>query len=163
MPIHSPTGEVVVRCRKAGRSVDPRTIQRRCKRLLEHLDHPDASLSILLCDDAFIHTLNLEYRQMDHPTDVLSFSMAEGPALEGDSKLLGDIIISTETAARQAPLLGHTITQEVTSLVIHGLLHLLGYDHQTAREEKEMQTEAQRLSAIVIKTSHHSNNHLAQK
>ena len=88
---------------------------------------------------------------MDRPTDVLSFSMSEGEALKGDSHLLGDIAISVETAARQATELNRTITEEITSLMVHGLLHLLGYDHQLKPDEQRMQRLARELESLVIK------------
>lgn len=129
---------VTVSCRKVGKVVDPRTIRRRCERALRVLDQTDVVVSVLLCDDAFIHELNTTYRGVDRPTDVLSFAMNEGETISGDSKLLGDIIISVDTAIKQAPSLGHNVTEEVTSLLVHGLLHLLGYDHQTIPDEQEM-------------------------
>jgi probable rRNA maturation factor len=143
--------QVVVSCRRAGKRVDPRTIQRRCARSLDHLGRAEAGVSILLCDDAFIRDLNREYRHLDRPTDVLSFSMSEGEALKGDSHLLGDIAISVETAARQATELNRTITEEITSLMVHGLLHLLGYDHQLKPDEQRMQRLARELESLVIK------------
>ena len=129
---------VTVSCRKAGRTVDPRTIRRRCERALSVLGQMDATVSVLLCDDAFIHELNKTYRGVDKPTDVLSFAMNEGEYIEGDAEALGDIVISINTATKQAPALKHSTTEEVTSLLIHGLLHLLGYDHQDKSDEVKM-------------------------
>jgi probable rRNA maturation factor len=145
---------VIVSCHRAGNRVDPRTIRRRCARSLGYLGKTEAEVSILLCDDALIRDLNREYRHLDRPTDVLSFSMSEGEVLEGDSHLLGDIVISVETAARQAAELNRTMTEEVTSLMVHGLLHLLGYDHQLESEEEEMQRLAREVESFVTKRSH---------
>ncbi len=119
--------------------------------MLEYLNKSDTKVSILLCDDAFIQKLNKEFRGKNSPTDVLSFSMSEGEVLHGDSSLLGDIVISVETAARQAPPIHHTPTEEVTSLMIHGLLHLLGYSHSTRKDEDKMQQRARELEAVVFK------------
>lgn len=138
----------MIRCQNVKKRIDPRTIRRRTEKLLTYLELPDASVSVFLCDDAIIQELNRTYRNKNKPTDVLSFSMNEGERLGGDSSLLGDIIVSIDTAARQAPALGHTLTEEVTSLVIHGLLHLLGYDHMTARDSKKMSNKAYELGAI---------------
>ncbi|MBA7586242.1 Endoribonuclease YbeY [subsurface metagenome] len=85
--------------------------------------------------------MNNKYRGIDKPTDVLSFSLQEGtlkyPEVESD-KLLGDIIISVETAQRQANNLNHSIEKELTVLLIHGLLHLTGYDHDKGKDYKIM-------------------------
>ncbi len=101
-----------------------------------------AEISLLLTDDAAIQELNRDYRGKDAPTDVLSFPMNEGEdALlpEEGNLLLGDIVISLEKAAAQAELYGHSLERETVFLFIHGLLHLLGYDHERGIEaEKEM-------------------------
>lgn len=99
-------------------------------------------VSLLFVDDAHIHELNLEYRGKDAPTDVLSFALEEGdePDILGgpEETLLGDIIISLETAARQAEEFGHSLEREVTYLTIHGMLHLLGFDHETETDKAAM-------------------------
>lgn len=95
----------------------------------------------MFTDDKFIRSLNNKYRGIDKPTDVLSFSLKEGavksPEVESD-KLLGDIIISVETAQRQADTLNYSIEKELTVLLIHGLLHLTGYDHKKDKDYKNM-------------------------
>ncbi len=95
----------------------------------------------MFTNDKFIKTLNNKYRGIDKPTDVLSFSLQEGvvksPEIESD-KLLGDIIISVETAQRQADNLKHSMERELTVLLIHGLLHLTGYDHEKDKDYKIM-------------------------
>jgi probable rRNA maturation factor len=142
---------VFIRCQNAGKRVDPRTIRRRTVRLLKALHLEDAEVSVLLCDDSFIHELNNIYRGIDKPTDVLSFSMAEGERPVGSSNILGDVVISVDTAERQAPGLEHSTTDEVTSLLIHGLLHLLGYDHLTLDDEKEMTSKANYLASLILR------------
>ncbi len=81
--------------------------------------------------DREIRALNLQYRKKDKPTDVLSFPLAD----ELYPHLLGDVIISIETAARQAQRHGHSLCEEIHTLLIHGILHLLGYDHEVSRSE----------------------------
>lgn len=107
----------------------------------------NVEVSILFVDDAEIQTLNRDYRGKDMPTDVLSFALEEGeePVIQdGPAEiLLGDIIISVETMLRQAKEYGHSDTRELAFLTTHGLLHLLGYDHETAAEEQEMQEQAE--------------------
>ncbi len=142
--------QVFVKCHKVGKRVDPRTIRRRCERALSALNQPHTSVSVTLCDDAFIHELNKIYRGIDKPTDVLSFAMKEGEPIHGEPELLGDIIISIDTAEKQAPEIGHNITEEVTSLLVHGLLHLIGYDHQEKNEEKEMTELAHRITSAIL-------------
>ncbi|MHB1455431.1 MAG: rRNA maturation RNase YbeY [Armatimonadota bacterium] len=102
--------------------------------MLKSLQHEkftsDAEVSILLVDDQYIHKLNLQYRMIDKPTDVLSFSQIEGSELlEFESAVaLGDIVISIDTAQRQADSGGRSLDDELEILTIHGMLHLLGYD-----------------------------------
>jgi len=96
----------------------------------------DMELSIVLTDDAMIQQLNQEYRGIDSPTDVLSFGQQEMPG--PGPRVLGDLIISLQTAQRQADERGHALATEVRILLVHGLLHLLGYDHETPQERAEM-------------------------
>ncbi|HEX8550925.1 MAG TPA: rRNA maturation RNase YbeY [Abditibacteriaceae bacterium] len=100
------------------------------------------SVDISLVDDAEIHELNSGYRGKNKPTDVLSFAFDDGEdfsaAFPGAPVSLGDIIISIETAARQAEERGHEIDEELAFLAVHGALHLLGYDHDVAARRNRM-------------------------
>jgi probable rRNA maturation factor len=99
----------------------------------------DFELSLRLVDDATIHVLNRTYRKKDRPTDVLAFAQREGPGPAALGTVLGDLVISVETARRQAKRGGATgLHAELRFLAAHGLCHLLGYDHRTDREEREM-------------------------
>ncbi|MCP4676145.1 MAG: rRNA maturation RNase YbeY [Deltaproteobacteria bacterium] len=142
---------VHVRCKRNRGTVDPRTIQRRGQRLLVAVEREDAELSILLCDDPFIQTLNRDYRGLDKPTDVLSFSMTEGEGPNPNPNLLGDVVISVETAMRQASHLRRGVSDEVTSLLIHGVLHLLGYNHTNQDESDEMLSKGRLLESEILK------------
>jgi probable rRNA maturation factor len=93
---------------------------------------PHSEVSIAVVDDAAIRALNRRYRADDRPTDVLAF------AQDGVEGLLGDVVISAERAAAQAPRYGHTVERELRLLVIHGVLHLLGYDDATPRAARRM-------------------------
>lgn len=101
-----------------------------------------AEISVSFVDNEAIHKLNLEYREKDKPTDVLSFPMWEkeelkdGSALDGHAVTLGDIIISAEKAQSQAEEYGHSIEREICFLSVHSVLHLLGYDHETSEEDE---------------------------
>lgn len=95
-----------------------------------------AELSILLTDDCEIKSLNHAYRHKDYATDVLSFPLEEGadvPCLQ--ERYLGDVVISLETASKQAVANELTFMQEIARLLIHGILHLLGYDHENVPDE----------------------------
>ncbi|OQA05665.1 MAG: Endoribonuclease YbeY [bacterium ADurb.Bin374] len=106
--------------------------------MLRFEDAPDnVELSIVLCDDDFIQKLNNDYLGHNRPTDVLSFPI-EDDELETGVRAIGDVVISVETAARQAEKLNHSIGLEVAFLLIHGVLHLQGYDHDTRGEQLRM-------------------------
>lgn len=103
--------------------------------ILARLGLADAELSILLTGDTEIHDLNLRYRDKDKPTDVLSFPQDAEDEIEGLPKILGDVVISVETTERQAAEKGHSFDRELTVLLIHGILHLIGYDHERGRKD----------------------------
>lgn len=123
-------------------------IRKLADRMLAELDLEEAELSVLLTDDSTIHRLNHEHLGKDRPTDVLAFPLDEGEptGLPGE-RLLGDIVISLDTAARQAASRRRDLLSEVRFLLAHGLLHLIGYDHATPDEKKEMTRETRRLVA----------------
>lgn len=99
----------------------------------------DTELSVTIVNNESIQQLNKAYRQKDVPTDVLSFPLDDdGPAVEGMPVILGDIIISHEKVEEQANSYGHTLERELCFLLIHGLLHLIGYTHDNEIDEKEM-------------------------
>lgn len=97
---------------------------------------PRAEISVVLCDDPFMAELNRRYRQIEGPTDVLSFPQPDLPA--GGGALLGDVVVSLETVERHCAGDRAAMREEVRLLFTHGLLHLLGYDHETARARDEM-------------------------
>lgn len=99
--------------------------------------HSNADITIVLTDDAQLHELNRDYLGVDAPTDVLSFPASESDPETG-SAYLGDILISVPRAAQQAQAAGHPVEAEVQLLVVHGVLHLLGYDHAEAEEKARM-------------------------
>ena len=117
-------------------------LARRAERMLQALGLSDSELSIVVCDDATIHALNRTHRRRNKPTDVLAFALREGKPLPGAEAMLGDVVISLDTAQRQADERGHSLWTEVTTLLAHGLLHLIGYDHRTDAEERRMNARA---------------------
>ena len=127
-----------------------RSVQVRAKALLAAAGLRDAVLSILLVGDRAMRSLNRRYRGKDRTTDVLSFSFREGPAAGVQHALLGDIVISIPAAVRQARDVGCPVNREIDRLLVHGLLHLLGYDHERGgAEERRMRAREVRLLAAV--------------
>ncbi|MCB9667556.1 MAG: rRNA maturation RNase YbeY [Myxococcales bacterium] len=122
--------------------------------MLRALSIEAPELSILLCDDGSMRTLNRDYRKQDKPTDVLAFPMGARPRSNA-SVLLGDVVISLPTARRQAAGRGHDAMEEVTFLLAHGLLHLLGMDHRDPEEEESMMRYACALWATSRRTLGH--------
>jgi len=116
---------------------------------LSVLNKDDHELSIVLTDDAHIQELNREYRDKDMPTDVLSFGQMEGDSFVSPVPVLGDLVISLQTAQRQAEGIGHPLSAEVRILLVHGLLHLLGYDHLEDDERLEMAAAEDALLAAL--------------
>lgn len=114
---------------------------------------PENEVSVTLADNQHIRELNREYRGKDRPTDVLSFALNEGDEPEilagpdgtGIETLLGDIIISLEMAESQAREYGHSLERELAYLTVHGMLHLLGYDHEDAARKVLMRQEEERI------------------
>lgn len=110
--------------------------------LAEEEIEDDAEVSVTLVDNARIREMNKEFREIDSETDVLSFPLGDENGFEvdpdTDALLLGDIVISLEKARSQAEEYGHSFGREVAFLITHSLFHLLGYDHMTEDEEKEM-------------------------
>lgn len=100
----------------------------------------DVEVSCVLVDDERIHEINREYRHIDRSTDVISFAMEDNDQfyVEGMPRTLGDIFISVDHATKQAEEYGHSLRREMCFLFTHGILHLLGYDHMTDEQEKEM-------------------------
>lgn len=127
----------------ASPALDPRRVRTLGDRMLAELGLDHAELSVLLTDDCVIQQLNSEHRNKDRPTDVLAFGLDE-PTLD-DAGLLGDVVISLDTAARQATSRKRPLLAEVQFLLAHGLLHLCGYDHATRSGKREMDRLTRRL------------------
>ncbi len=128
-----------------GARLDVARLRARSKRMLAKVGQRSSELSIALVDDREIRKLNGDWRGRKRATDVLSFSLLEGEGTPHRGKLLGDIVISVETAARQASSRHRGLDDEVARLVIHGLLHILGHDHEDAGDARIMRAEQRRL------------------
>ena len=103
----------------------------------EHLEN--CLFNIIIVDNDYIHKLNKEYRGIDRPTDVISFALEDtSDNIQIDMRILGDIYVCIPKMIEQANIYGHSIKRELSFLVVHGLLHLLGYDHMDVQDEKVM-------------------------
>ncbi len=106
---------------------------------IKHEKIKNVIFNIIIVDNKYIHKLNKEYRGIDRPTDVISFALEDNEDLiESDLRILGDIYISIDKVYEQAKEYGHSNLREICFLMIHGFLHLLGYDHIKEEEEKVM-------------------------
>jgi len=119
--------------RAGGKKYPTRGLKSVAKKILEQLKQDRAELSIALVGDAEIGRLNARYRNKEYPTDVLSFPAAAG--MPDGVRLLGDVVISVDKARKQAKERGRTLDQEMITLLIHGVLHLLGYDHERSAKD----------------------------
>ncbi len=141
--------EILIKNQQKITKINQRKIKEIIEKVLQHLKVDEKiEVSILFTTDKFIKSLNEKYRGINEPTDVLAFSLWEGmvksPEADGNM-LLGDIIISTETAKRQANVLNHSVEKEIIILLIHGLLHLISYDHERKRDNKIMRKKEDEL------------------
>lgn len=113
----------------------------------------EAEVSLMLVDDQRIHALNLEYRGVDRPTDVLSFALQEEseeePDYEFEDEMLGDIVISVPRARAQAEEYGHSFERELVYLAVHGTLHLLGYDHEEESDKLLMRDKEEEVMELL--------------
>ena len=130
--------------------LDTEQLCQKADRLLEKLGLADRELGILLLNDRQIRNYNRQYLGRDCPTNVMSFSMSEGEFSEMNRGLFGDILISAETAARQAEEAGINPNDEIVFLIIHGILHIAGYDHENGSDEKEMRKKESALFSSVM-------------
>lgn len=147
------TPPVPVEVRGRARTLVSRTesqrLGRELGRALVAAGEAGAEMTLSLVDDDEIHALNRDYRDKDKPTDVLSFSMREGEGGTLHPELLGDVVISVETAARQAAEGARPLADELLHLAVHGLAHLCGYDHATLDEERVMFAWEAELRAVA--------------
>lgn len=129
-------------------------LRARLRAMLKALALPnETELSVLFTGDEHIQMLNRDYRKKNKPTDVLAFALREGEFGNAEQAMLGDVVVSVETAARQAKDAKKPLLAEVTMLLAHGLLHLLGWDHDTAAKDRAMRAETERLVLAAVQAS----------
>ncbi|MEA3440331.1 MAG: rRNA maturation RNase YbeY [Chloroflexota bacterium] len=125
---------------EANLNVDETVFERSAFAALQYAEvQADADLSVIISDDAYIHELNLKFRKIDSPTDVLAFP-SEETDIDTGRTYLGDVILSRTRAQAQAQAAGHALESELQLLVVHGVLHLLGYDHTDEESKGRMWT-----------------------
>jgi len=132
-----------------GSAVAVGVLRERARLVLEALALSDSELSVALVDDSEIEELNSKWRHQPRATDVLSFSLVEGAYSDHRAGMLGDVVISVETAARQAADRHRGLDEIVARLMIHGVLHLIGHDHEEDDEARRMATLERRLWQVV--------------
>lgn len=147
----SSAGRVEVINRQRYRAINPEQVEALAEAVLDRIGRAEARLTATFIRDRAMRKLNRTYRQIDAPTDVLSFAYHESASDDeppADPQYLGDIVISVETAERYAEKLGIDFAREIDNLVIHGVLHLAGYDHET--DQGEMTRLERRLRRELI-------------
>ncbi len=145
---------VLIKIERHQKEITTVTIKRMAQTLLDNLEMGDAELSILLTDDKTISSLNERYLNKKGPTNVISFGQGEPFPDSANIDILGDIVVSVDTAERQATTRGVSITDEILILIVHGLLHLLGHIHDpnegaSLKDESLMQAEEARLLSLI--------------
>jgi probable rRNA maturation factor len=146
------TGAIDVQIDRQGRDrqITKAEITRRVTAMIKHLQMEKMEVSIALTGDDQIQKLNKLYRGKDRPTDVLSFSMREGEFATLAGAVLGDVIVSVPTARAQAMAQKKDLMSEITMLLAHGLLQLLGWDHDTDAKDRKMRAKTDELCAAAI-------------
>jgi probable rRNA maturation factor len=132
---------VDVVCRDRGKKFSGRRAKTIAREILKILKRDQVELSIALIDNAEMRKLNSKYRQKDYPTDVLSFPADEDLP---HSRMLGDVVISVPKAQEQARERGRTLDEEMITLLIHGVVHLLGYDHERSAKDARIMTRVEK-------------------
>ena len=112
------------------------------KKVLEHgiekLELGEVGFNIIIVNNDYIHELNRDYRNIDRETDVITFALEDDKTFDIPFRILGDVYISIDKAKSQSIEYGHSLERELCFLAVHGFLHLLGYDHMTEDDEKQM-------------------------
>jgi probable rRNA maturation factor len=128
--------------RNSGKQIASRRLKKIAEKILELVEQGSAELSLVLVGNDEIRKLNRKFRGKDYATDVLSFPVEND--LSGPERLLGDVIISVEKAREQAKERGRTLDEEMVTLLIHGVVHLLGYDHERSAKDAKVMTRLEK-------------------
>lgn len=126
---------ILIENRQSRHKISQEKIQQTAQAVLNELNCPDGELSILIVDDFQMEALNREYLNRRGPTNVIAFAMRDGRFSDITPHLLGDVVISVETAEREGKATGISMEERFTELLAHGILHLFGYDHEKSEQE----------------------------
>jgi probable rRNA maturation factor len=142
--------EILLQNRKNPSRITDQSLRKKTDLILNALGCENCEISIVITDDSDIREINSSYRNIDRPTNVLSFPMDDENMIIPGIRILGDIVISEDTAQREADSAGITLDQRLSQLLVHGILHLFGYDHETGDEdEKKMTQKSIELMALL--------------
>ena len=142
--------EVLIDNRQSRHKISPTTIKQTVQVILDALDCPDSEISILIVDDPQIAELNQQYLNREGPTNVIAFAMRDGEFPDISPHLLGDVVISMDTASREARNAAMSTERRFNELLVHGILHLLGYEHETNEEDaKVMDDKSKEILALL--------------
>lgn len=142
---------IVIQNRQRTVRIKTPQVKRQLLRVMTYLGCQDQELSVVFANDGLLHQLNRTYRDKDRPTNVLAFPQEPIDTAGPSARLLGDVVVSLPTADREAQALEQPLEARVVYLLIHGLLHLLGYDHeQSDAAQQRMETLEQELLAYLI-------------
>ena len=142
--------EVLIDNRQSSCGISLEKIEQTVRVIVDALDCPDGEISILIVDDPQIEKLNRRYLNRHGPTNVIAFPMREGEFSHLTPELLGDVVISTDTAAKEAQNSGTSFEQRFNELLVHGILHLFGYDHETSDQDaRKMEKKSQELLEMI--------------
>ncbi|MBW2441688.1 MAG: rRNA maturation RNase YbeY [Deltaproteobacteria bacterium] len=145
--------EVLIDNRQSRHKISSKTIKQTVQVILDALDCPDSEISILIVDDPQIAELNRQYLNREGPTNVIAFAMREGEFPDLSPHLLGDVVISMDTAAREARIAAMSLQRRFNELLVHGILHLMGYDHETTEDDaRKMEDKSREILALLDET-----------
>ena len=136
--------EVLIDNRQSRHKISLKKIKQTVQVILDALDCPDSEVSILIVDDPQIEELNQQYLNRKGPTNVIAFAMREGEFSNLSPQLLGDVVISTDTAAREAQIASTSMERRFNELLVHGILHLMGFDHETSETDARVMEDRSR-------------------
>jgi probable rRNA maturation factor len=144
------TGKPNIMNRQRKHTISVRRLEKFSRELFRRLKLPHCGFTLVLSNDRRIRQLNRTFRQKDQPTDILSFPSTPATPIDDPFEIrsLGDMMVSVETAYRQAIQQGHSLEREIDILLIHGVLHLLGYDHET--DQGQMRRKERRLQMHLL-------------
>jgi len=142
--------EILIDDRQKEYKIVKAKLQKRAQAVLNALGSPEGELSILVVDDSEIKTLNKNYLNRSGPTNVIAFPMKEGDFSDINPQLLGDVVISIETAGREALQSGISTEERFTQLLVHGILHLFGFDHEKSEQDaRKMEKKSNELLRLI--------------